>query len=169
MTPVKGSSDVPQKGYNLQAKNCRYKVFISAFLSDSQSHPARQVFSLSLLGRKIDKEIGAKMVGNLPRTPWLVRREGLGPRVLPDSVLDQVSLYQKSLSRTLSSGQKEGLDDLSHNTPAGHRLSLETQTPQDMCYDISWAWHTVGAQTNICWIDSGHLRLTPVTRQGRRS
>lgn len=70
------------------------------------------------------------MVGNLPRASWLVRREGLGPRVLPDSALDQVSLYQKSLSRPLSSGQKEGLDGLSHNTPAGHRLSLETQAPQ---------------------------------------
>lgn len=130
MTPVKGSFDVPQKGHNLQAENCRYKVFISAFSSDSQSYPARQVFSLSLLRRKINQEMGAKMVGNLPRTGWLVSREGLGPRVLPDSVLDQVSLDQKSLSRPLSSGQKEQLDDLSPNPPAGHRLSLETQAPQ---------------------------------------
>lgn len=71
------------------------------------------------------------MVTCLGRTPWLVSREGLGPRVLPDSVLDQVSLLiQKSLPRPLSSGQKEGLDDMSHNTPAGHRVSLETQAPQ---------------------------------------
>lgn len=70
------------------------------------------------------------MVGNLPRTPWLLGRKGPGPRVLPDLVLDQVSLYQKFLSRPLSSDQKEELDDLSHNTPAGHRVSLETQAPQ---------------------------------------